>query len=86
MNTRSHTASGACLGAGPIIWRQVNREIYNCGHDPDPIERELADEVADYAISNPRYRYRYPAAREYYRRLDAFNTAAPLPDDQELSK
>ena len=77
----SHTTSGACLGAGPLIWRQVNREFYNCALDPDPVEREFADEISEYEVQNPRYRYRYPAAHEYYKRLDAFNASPPLSDE-----
>jgi hypothetical protein len=61
------------LGVGPILWRQINREFYGTGNDPEPVGRDEAWVIADASTSNPRYRYEYPAAWHYYQMLDAIS-------------
>lgn len=63
------------LGIGPIIWRRVNRVVYNYDNvsDPAPVPRHMARAVEDPTVQNFRYRYTYPAAWLYYANLDSFN-------------
>jgi hypothetical protein len=64
------------LGIGPLLWRQINRELYGSASDPDPCPREEAGVVMDYSVDNPRYRYCTPAAWLYYQHLDKINRRA----------
>jgi len=67
------------LGIGPILWRQINKEFYGTASDPEPVGRDEAWVIADAFISNPRYRYEYPAAWHYYQMLDAINRRLAVP-------
>lgn len=61
------------LGIGPILWQQINRELYGNARDLEPVGRDEAWMIADADTSIPRYRYAYPAAWHYYQMLDAIN-------------
>lgn len=69
------------LGVGPILWQQINRELYGTGRDPEPVSRDEAWTIADASTSIPRYRYEYPAAWLYYQKLDAINKRLADPTD-----
>jgi hypothetical protein len=70
------------LGIGPMLWRQINRELYGSASDPDPAPREEAQHVFDYAARDPRYRYSTPAAWLYYQYLDEINRRAQPQGDE----
>ena len=67
------------LGLGPILWREANRLMHNNprASGPDPVSRDEAAIVVDAFVSNPKYRYRSPAAWYYYLRIDEINRRLP---------
>ncbi|MCU1318101.1 MAG: hypothetical protein JWN63_3423 [Candidatus Acidoferrum typicum] len=63
------------LGMGPLLWHEANRVMHNNSKasGAEPVSRTEAWVIDDLFTQNPKWKYRSPAAWQYYRRIDEIN-------------